>query len=347
MSEVRIVTVCHSLVTFHSSLTMTHYFLGADVGSTKTHVAIADETGRVLSLGEGGAGNPDNVGYEGLRRTLEIATRSAVQQAGITLDQIAGAGYGVSGLDYPMQREPTLQAIRSIGLCAPLEAVNDALIGLVAGATDGWGIAIVSGTGCNCWGWDRARRRQGQVTGGGWQMGEYAGASELAARAVQLVAYEWTRRGPATQLTPALIKYVGATDVVDLLHGLTSGRLDLNAAVAPLIFDVAAQGDVVAIDLIHWAGCELGELAKAVIRQLNFEALEFDVVLLGSMFNGGAKLIDPMRDSIAELAPGARLVRLQTLPVVGAVLLGMEQAQWPITSEIRAELQRTAGKRNA
>ena len=325
---------------------MTHYFLGADVGSTKTHVAIADETGRVLSLGEGGAGNPDNVGYEGLRRTLEIATRSAVQQAGITLDQIAGAGYGVSGLDYPSQKTPTLQAIASIGLCAPTEAVNDALIGLIAGATDGWGLAVVSGTGCNCWGWDR-QRRQGQVTGGGWQMGEYAGSSELAARAVQLVAYEWTRRGPATQLTPALIKYVGATDVVDLLHGLTWGRFDIDAAAAPVIFDVAAQGDAVAIDLIHWAGRELGELAKAVIRQLNFEALEFDVVLLGSMFNGGARLIDPMRDSIAELAPGARLVRLQTLPVVGAVLLGMEQAQWPITPEIRAELQRTAVKRGA
>jgi N-acetylglucosamine kinase-like BadF-type ATPase len=54
---------------------MPHYFLGADVGSTKTHVAIADETGRVLGLGGSGPGNPDNVGYEGLRRTLEIATR--------------------------------------------------------------------------------------------------------------------------------------------------------------------------------------------------------------------------------------------------------------------------------
>jgi N-acetylglucosamine kinase-like BadF-type ATPase len=325
---------------------MTHYFLGADVGSTKTHVAIADETGRVLSLGEGGAGNPDNVGYEGLCRTLEIATRSAVQQAGIALDQISGAGFGVSGLDYPSQKMPTLQAIESIGLRAPTEAVNDALIGLVAGATDGWGIAVVSGTGCNCWGWDRDRR-QGQVTGGGWQMGEYAGSSELAARAVQLVAYEWTRRGPATQLTPALIRYAGATDVVDLLHGLAWGRFDINAAAAPLIFEVAAQGDAVAIDLIHWAGCELGELAKAVVRQLNFEALEFDVVLLGSMFNGGARLIDPMRASIAALAPGARLVRLQTLPVVGAVLVGMEQAQWPITPEIRAALQRTAVKRGA
>lgn len=325
---------------------MTHYFLGADVGSTKTHVAIADETGRVLSLGESGAGNPDNVGYEGLRRTLEIATRSAVQQAGFTLDQISGAGFGVSGLDYPSQKMPTLQAIESTGLRAPIEAVNDALIGLVAGATDGWGIAVVSGTGCNCWGWDRDRR-QGQVTGGGWQMGEYAGSSELAARAVQLVAYEWTRRGPATQLTPALIKYAGATDVVDLLHGLAWGRFDINAAAAPLIFEVAAQGDAVAIDLIQWAGRELGELAKAVIRQLSFEALEFDVVLLGSMFNGGVRLIDPMRDSIAALAPGARLVRLQTLPVVGAVLLGMEQAQWPITPEIRAQLQRTAVKHDA
>ena len=114
---------------------------------------------------------------------------------------------------------------------------------------------------------------------------------------------------------------------------------------------MAAQGDAVAIDLIQWAGRELGELTKAVIRQLNFEAVEFDVVLLGSMFNGGARLIDPMRDSIAALAPGARLVRLQTLPVVGAVLLGMDQAQWPITPEIRsrlrAELQRTAVNRGA
>jgi N-acetylglucosamine kinase-like BadF-type ATPase len=325
---------------------MPHYFLGADVGSTKTHVLIADEAGRAVGLGEGGAGNPDNVGYEGLRRTLEIATRSAMQQAGIAIEQISGAGFGVSGLDYPSQKAPTLQVIAELGLCAPTEAVNDALIGLVAGATDGWGIAVVSGTGCNCWGWDR-NRRQGQVTGGGWQMGEYAGSIELASRAVQLVAYEWTRRGPATQLTPALIRYLGASDVVDMLHGLASGRLDIDAAAAPLIFEVAAQGDAVAIDLIHWAGRELGELAKAVIRQLNFEALEFDVVLLGSMFNGGSRLSDPMRESIAELAPGARLVRLQTLPVVGAVLLGMEQAHWPITAEIRAELQRTAVRRTA
>lgn len=324
---------------------MTHYFLGADVGSTKTHVLIADEAGRAVGLGESGPGNHETVGYEGLSFALEVATRSAVQMAGLTIDQIAGAGFGVSGFDYPSEKAATLDAIKVLGLRAPIEAVNDTLIGLVAGATDGWGVAVVSGTGCNCWGWDRDRQRQGQVTGGGWSMGEYAGATELVQRAIQMIAYAWTRRGPATQLTSAFIRYAGAQDVGELLHGISEDRLCVNASAAPLIFEVAAQGDAVAIDLIHWAGRELGELAKAVIRQLNFEALEFDVVLLGSMFNGGSRLITPMRETIAELAPGARLVRLKTLPVVGAVLLGMEQAHWPITPEIRAELQRTAVKR--
>ncbi len=321
---------------------MIHYFLGADVGSTKTHVLIADETGRALGLGVSGPGNHEAVGYEGLSCALEAATQSAVERAGITLDQIAGAGFGVAGFDFPSEKTDTLRAISTLGLQAPIEAVNDTLIGLVAGATEGWGVAVVSGTGCNCWGWDRDRRRQAQVTGGGWTMGEHAGSSELAIRAVQMVAYEWTQRGPATQLTPALIRYTGAKDVVELLHGLAEDRLHVGARAAPLIFEVAAQGDAVAQDVIRWAGRELGELVKAVIRQLNFESLEFDVVLLGSMFNGGASLIDPMCESIAELAPRARLVRLTTLPVVGAVLLGMEQARWPITPEIRAQLQQTA-----
>jgi hypothetical protein len=42
----------------------------------------------------------------------------------------------------------------------------------------------------------------------------------------------------------------------------------------------------------QWAGSELGELAKPVIRQLTFQSLKFDVVLVGSMFEGGQLLIN-------------------------------------------------------
>ena len=82
-------------------------------------------------------------------------------------------------------------------------------------------------------------------------------------------------------------------------------------------------------------------MANAVIRQLDFETLEFDVVMTGSMFDGGRLLIEPMRETIQKLAPGARLVRLRVPPVVGAVMLGMEANDFEITPEIRKNIHET------
>jgi len=132
-----------------------------------------------------------------------------------------------------------------------------------------------------------------------------------------------------------LIEHVGAKDLEDLLRGYTTNEYQIGAEAAPVVFRVAEQGDGVANDLIHWAGCELGELANAVIRQLEFENLSFDVVMTGSMFEGGQMLIDPMREVIQKLAPIARLVRLNVPPVIGAAILGMEAGGLDVTKTIR------------
>ncbi len=181
------------------------YFVGIDVGATKTHALIADDTGRAVGFGEAGPGNHESVGYPGLVEALGLATTRALANAGLARGDMAGAGFGVAGYDWPDEREATLAAIATLGLSAPVGAVNDTLIGLLAGSEAGWGVAVVSGTGCNCCGWDRTRQRQGQVTGGGQMMGEAAGAGEVVMRAVRAVAYAWSQRGPATQLTQALI----------------------------------------------------------------------------------------------------------------------------------------------
>ena len=305
---------------------MTRFFLGGDVGATKTHVLVADETGRALGFGQAGPGNHEGVGYEGLAAALRTATDQALAAAGLSRHLIAGAGFGIGGLDWPSEREPHLQAIASLGLRGPVEAVNDATLGLLAGCAEGWGVAVVSGTGCNCRGWDATRRHEGMVTGHGVWMGEGAGAGELVVMALRALSYEWTRRGPATQLTPAFLRHTGARSLGEMLEKLLTGKLELDAEAAPLIFQVAAAGDPVARQLVCWAGAELGELANAVIRQLGFKALAFDLVLVGGMFDAGCPLIEPMRGTVHALAPGARFVRLEAPPVVGAVLLGMEQA---------------------
>ena len=314
------------------------YYLGADVGSSKTHILIADEKGQAAGLGLAGPGNHQTVGYEGMFSALQESVSQALNEAGISVKDISGAGFGISGYDWPSDKPRLLEVITGLGLQAPLEMYNDAVLGLVAGAEEGWGIAVVSGTGCNCWGWDRDRRKTGRVAGFGELTGEAAGSTELVYRAMQLVAQAWTIRGQETALTQGFIDYAGAKDVVDLLEGYTTDRYQIDGNAAPLVFQIAEEDDPVAKQLIHWAGSELGELAKAVIRQLNFQSLNFDVVLVGSMFEGGQLLIDPMHETIQQLAPGARLIRLSVPPVVGALLIGMQAGGLQPTPEIRKTL---------
>ncbi|MBN2145783.1 MAG: hypothetical protein JW726_00285 [Anaerolineales bacterium] len=299
-------------------------YLGVDVGSSKCHALLADAEGHALGFGQAGPGNHEVVGYGGLRLALKKVVSQALRMAGRRIDQVCGAGFGVSGYDWPSERAPTLAAIQTLGLGAPVEAVNDTLIGLLAGASQGWGVAVVAGTGANCWGWD-PQRRVGRMIGH-QGFGEYGGAGSLVERAMQMVAYEWTQRGPATQLTHAFVALTGAQDLADMLEGLSMDRYHVDASAARLVFQIAEQGDLPAQQTIRWAGEELGNMALGVIRQLQFEDLDFEVVLVGSLYEGGARLINPMREMIQKEAPGARLVRLQAPPVVGGVLLGMEQA---------------------
>ena len=304
---------------------MPQYFLGIDIGGTKSHALIADEQGRILGFGSGGAGNYESVGYPGLQARLHQIVEDALSSADLLADHIAGAGFGIAGYDWPSELPPILEVIKTLGLTAPIHVTNDSIIGLLAGASEGWGVVVVAGTSNNCRGWDRDRR-EGRTTGNS-AMGEYGGAGELVAQAVRAVAAEWTLRGPPTSLTETFIGLAGAASLPDLLEGLALQDYQAEADWAPAIFrDALEKEDRVARDLIAWAGRELGSLAVGVIRQLGFEAQVFEVVMVGGLYAGGPLLLDPFKESILAVAPNAQFVRLSAPPAVGGVLLGMEEA---------------------
>lgn len=303
---------------------MTQFFLGIDIGGTKSHALIADERGRAVGFGEAGPGNWEGVGWEETRRVMHAITVDALASAGLGRLQIAGAGFGIGGYDWPEDRAPHVAIIESLGLPAPFVVGNDTLVALMAGTSEGWGVVVIAGTSNNALGRDR-QGRLGRMVGSSW-FGEFAGAGEIVHKAQQAVAAAWTLRGPATRLTPAFLATTGAADVEDLLAGLMRGRYDLGARHAPLVFAVAESGDEVACEIIRWAGRELGSLACGIIRQLGFERTEFELVQAGSIYKGSPLLTEVMHETVLRLAPLARFVRLQAPPVVGGVLLGMEAA---------------------
>lgn len=322
---------------------MTKHYLGADLGATKTHILIADENGNVEGFAEGGPGNHEAVGYDGFQANLQSTFKEAIQIAGLTMADLSGSGFGVAGYDWPAEREPIMAVIKTLKLQGAVELVNDTQLGLLVGSPRGWGVTVVSGTGCNCHGWDASRTHFGKVTGGGISCGEFAGASELVFMTVRMLSYAWTGRGPATALADAFMEKYGAPNLDELMQDILTQKIDLNPADARIVFQVAAQGDAVALDLIRWAGHELGELANTVIKQLHFEAMDFDLVLIGSMFDGGPLLTEEMRNTVYPFAPRANFIRAEEPPVVGALLLGMDAAGCKLEGNPRIEMIKKLG----
>ncbi len=305
---------------------MTQYFLGVDAGGTKTHALIVNENGQAVGFGRGGRGNWEGIGLDGLTQALKTAIAGALETAQISAKQISSAGLGLAGYDWPSQREMILGAIRPVGLGCPLEIVNDATLGIFAGTSAGWGVSVVAGTGCNCRGRRKDLKSEGRVAGGGsrWS-GEYAGGGDIIARAMRAVAFEWNKRGPATALSPAFLAMTGAKNLDELVEGVYLGRYKFEAAYVFKVFEVAAQGDPEALDVIRWAGDELGQLACGVIRQLELENEPVEVVLIGSLYNGHPLMTASLKETVCALAPAAQFIRFDAPPVIGAALLGLEQ----------------------
>jgi len=156
--------------------------------------------------------------------------------------------------------------------------------------------------------------------------GEFAGGYDILAKAMQAVTFEWVHRGPKTDLSAAFIEAAGADDLDDLIEGLYVERYyPFSRDLVLKVFEIAASGDGAALDVIRWAGCELGKMAAGVVRQIDLQTEAFDIVLIGSVFKGHPLIAATILETVQKVAPQARIVHLTAPPVVGAVLLGMEQ----------------------
>jgi N-acetylglucosamine kinase-like BadF-type ATPase len=299
------------------------YFLGIDVGSTKTAALVADEQGNALGYGLGGPGNHEVVGWNGFKQSIHAAIQNALAQAELSIPELTAAGMGLAGYDWDDEHEPHVNALAEIGLTMPMRLDNDSALGLYAGASQGWGACVSAGSSNNA----RGRGKNGQlgrITGHGSRFGELGGAWEIVEQAIIAVNYEWIRRTPPTALTPLLLEKTGAKDLYDLVHGLALNEYHPDSGWAMLVFRAAQEGDAVARRIVEWAGRELGQLACAIIRQIEAEHEPVEVILAGSVYKAGESIIAPLRETVRTTAPLAKFIHLDAPPVAGGVLMGMD-----------------------
>jgi hypothetical protein len=114
------------------------------------------------------------------------------------------------------------------------------------------------------------------------------------------------------------------------------------ATFCPLVAEAAQQGDWKAIEILKEAGCELGQLATAVIKRLGMESDEFVVVPFGGVFKAGELVLGSFRETVLSVSPGALVARPRFEPVVGAVLLALNELGVEIGHPIIDAIERSS-----
>ncbi len=318
---------------------MSPYILGVDGGTTKTIALVADMNGNVLGAARGGNSNWTGDDVTVPMEVVAATAREALHAAGATPTDIRVAVFGLAGADWPEDYARRQAALEAANLAQRIVVRNDAIAGWRGGTRQTYGAVIAAGTGSNTC----------ILTPDGheWCYGYYVfygGAIDVAQDALQAVLRAEDGRGRPTTLTDSVLRQLGYVSTEAMLKGMVAGKISQAAllSLCPLTFEVAAEGDEVATDLIVKQGAALGEYAAAAIRRFDMQALTFDVVLAGSVFKGrGPLLIDTVTQVIHRTAPGAAIVRAALEPAAGALLLAYDELGVPVTDDILATIRET------
>ncbi|MBN1872797.1 MAG: ATPase [Anaerolineae bacterium] len=311
-------------------------FLGIDVGASKTHAVLADESGFVLGVGRAGCANWEVVGLDGAGAALKTSIDQALEAANATPARITASGYGLAGLDWPSDETRLGPVVDALALHGPYTMVNDAVLPLRAGTVDGVGLAAIAGSGTTVVG----RNRAGQMArsfGAGYPFTDWGGAGDIVMAAVNAVAAEYKGLGPKTSLSARMLAVTGCTELGEFLEKLMRWQVKMDGTFAPQVFAAAHEGDAAALEIVQRVGYAIGANVVAVARRLDMLNTNFDLVTAGGVFSSRSNLLyDSLRDTVRAEAPGITIVHLQAQPVVGALLLAADLVKQPVDKDVLA-----------
>ncbi|HVL15649.1 MAG TPA: BadF/BadG/BcrA/BcrD ATPase family protein, partial [Gemmata sp.] len=171
--------------------------LGIDGGATSTTALLADAaTGRVLGRGHGGPSNIQAVGEEAALRQLDVAVGAAFDAAGLPFSTVAAAALGLAGID--VDGADVIRAWSDrVELTPRISVANDATLLFAAGTPEGWGLAMVAGTGSIAFTLDRDGN-EARAGGWGYLMGDEGSAFRLGLLGLRAACRAADNIGPPT-----------------------------------------------------------------------------------------------------------------------------------------------------
>lgn len=243
-------------------------YLGIDAGGTHTLAVVVSATGDVLSVGRSGAANHVSMGISAAHRSISQAVEQALCGGRL---QPRAVAFGSSGLEEPGDLQVARQLLPEHLWNLPIVFDCDAVMALEGALGGEPGIVVTAGTGAIAFGRDAVGRRA-NASGWGWRVGDEGSAYWLGQEAIRAICRAEDGRGPATQLTAAVLADLKLNDCRELRDWVYVEKRTPSdiAHLAVVVGETAAAGDELANGLLVQAAHELAAATEAVGRRLGF-----------------------------------------------------------------------------
>ncbi len=297
--------------------------IGIDGGGTNTIATLARrDTGEVLGRGTAGPSNIQSVGVDNGLKALDESIDRAFQAANLPRAKVGGATLGLAGVD----RQEGLDVVHGwaarVALADHVLVANDATLLLAAGTPDGWGLAVIAGTGSIAF-VKQPTGEVGRCGGWGYTLGDEGSAYMIALTALRASCRSADKIGPSTVLLERFLKRMNLANPPDLIPAVYRGPWDRAAiaGMAPLVLEAATEGDEVASRIVQHEATELACTAASAVKNNGLSPTAIPLALAGGVMLGSETYRNFFLAALQHngVPPGA--TQLVPDPAIGAVVL--------------------------
>jgi N-acetylglucosamine kinase-like BadF-type ATPase len=300
--------------------------LGIDGGGTQTQALLArGSTGEVLGRGLAGASNIQAVGVETGLRAISDSIRGAFRNAGLSEGSVASICMGLAGIDWDGGLDVIHDWAAKNSIAAKVQVANDATLLLAAGTPEGWGLAVIAGTGAIAFVKDAAGR-EGRCGGWGYLLGDEGSAYSIALAALKAACRSFDGVEKPTALVDCVVEKMKIGSIPAIIEAVYRGAWDRTAiaGLAPAVLEIAGNGDAVAVAIVRKEAEDLARTAVGAVNANGLPKRGLPVALAGGVLTRSEMFRGLFLDSLwmAGIEPGP--VNLVTDPALGAVKLAMQ-----------------------
>jgi glucosamine kinase len=294
------------------------YFLGLDIGGTKSACVLADEH-KVLGRAQSGSAKVLRVGKAEAETHLKEVLDAVSRESGVALSDVSASCIGTSGASIP-EVTGWLEQHMAMWVGGSLRILGDEIITLDAAFPQEAGIVVIAGTGSNVIG----RGRDGRTAGaGGWgpALADEGSGNLLGQQALRAI-FAAINAGEQPPFLQRVLHKLGLRTKDDLVAVANVAGFSF-AQLMPVIAEAARAGDVLARETLERGGVELAGLVRHVIERLAAAepgiAEGLKVAGTGSVWRHVPEVPDALRRTLLQTYPRLNFLPGTVDPLEGAI----------------------------